>query len=313
MKGHSVPVSGITSLAKKDGLNDDPQPQKQPQRQNDSNITDDTMNPEGFLCFDSIAIEFSVFVFLHQLAVHLFHPWLIFTVNRQAQGFTPSWTTDFMVYNVLQTLCYYGLWISYAATRDPLVNGLWLLPVLYHLLHKIVVAVKYGCLSKSEYERFQKSSKRIGIRYRKQMELVSGWLMRDPIVRDFEIAAAIARVGLRPVYSILIRLNHSPSSLFSKILSENMRNWRSFLSVAMTTGNHDENQSAPSNSSFEDNSDYVKKNDGTYVNIFDVCTAIIKNSDNNDYGRSLFQKVIVVLSGKYPFRCLFSTLWSLIL
>lgn len=272
---------------------------------------------ESLVFFDSVAIEFALGRFLHQLLVHLFPPFFNWSVNAQGHGFM-SMTFISVLTSVLQPFVFYTMIITAFLSKDSIVRdqGALTMPVLYYILHKVVVATKYACLSPTEYIRFQTASKRYGQRYRKQMELVSGWLNRNPIVLDFEMGAAIVRIGLRPLTKLDVRISHynKADSIEGRALPDGLRQWRDFLRCAddassdnsfsdsaskSSEASRSPNQSTESNKKTQVDAISIQyREDGSYVSIFDVCTAIVKHSDDQDYYFSFFDKGCISLSGK---------------
>ena len=276
----------------------------------------DTNDVYSLLIFDSISTEFSLFIFIHQLLVHLLQPWLVFTVNPYTQSFIPRPSFANLWFTVVTPLLFFGMMISYSLSPDDIIFGAWIWPLLYYLLHKVVIATKYACLSKTEYHRFQTASKRHGPRYRKQMELLSSWVKFDPMVRDFEVGAAMARIGLRPAYSILIRLNHLVSNTSYASQSENMKHWYEYLMIgAKDCHSKESNQEYVATKTSETSShvgrnveeaNLIRNECGVFVSVRDICSAIIMKADSQHQNTvEHFNIPTLLLSGTIPLVVIF--------
>lgn len=251
-------------------------------------------NDYSLILFDSITIEFSILIWLKQFFIHVLYPFLNFTTAAEPQQFTNVGLQS-LFFTVVHPACIYTMIITYYLSTDSYINGGLYFPLLYYILHKVVVATKYACLSRSEYRRFMTSPTRFSSRYRKQMELISGWLFRDPLVLDFEVGAAIARCGLRPTSRLSVRIgprqNKSKSSI-SSISERNLRIWLRYLQASKA----DDSESDSFHNKGRSAVNLTQDISGTYVSIFDVCTAIIKRCDQKEYFYSQFTKLLYILS-----------------
>jgi hypothetical protein len=275
-------------------------------KSNSSTDTEPIEVADPLIFFDSIVIEFSIEIFIKQFFVHVFHPLLIWTVNADAQGFI-SYSIPNMFLSYLQPILVYIMIITYAVSKDRVLVGAMNFPLIYYLLHKVVVAAKYACLSRSEYERFKSSKRPHAQRYRKQMELVSGWLRRDPLVLDFEISAAFARQGLSSSSNMKVKIGPSMELGPVEPVSENMKLWSNFLAgdsqgsaypLPAFVPSSDSSMPSNRNQSLSKQSVIVSDKNGSYVSVQDLCTAIVKRSDERDYYFTFFDRGCLLLAGR---------------
>lgn len=257
---------------------------------------------DPLIFFDSIVAEFSMEIFIKQFFVHVFHPLLIWTVNADAQGFI-SYSIANIFLGYIQPILVYIMIISYALSIDQVLVGAIIFPLIFYVLHKIVVATKYACLSKSEYERFQSSKRPHAQRYRKQMELVSGWLRRDPLVLDFEIGAAFARQGLSTSSNLKVKIGPSMENTFMD-MPENMKLWLDFFgndfsgsSLRLPAFDPRSMSSMQSNAKQMRLSAITSDKNGSYVSVQDLCTAVVKRSDELEYYYTIFDRGCLLLAG----------------
>jgi len=181
---------------------------------------------------------------------------------------------------------------------DNIINGVINFPLAYYLIHKLVVAVKYASLSESEYKRFQSSKSPYCQKYRRQMELVSGWLRRDSLVLDFAMSAAIAGVGLKPSCRLRARIGPPLASLTK--LPENMKLWFKFLGIEeiFDLKAHLIKGSSNRGSSIGSSSNVFQDKDGTYVPLFDLCVAIVRRTDEQEFFFNKVDKACIILACK---------------
>jgi hypothetical protein len=151
------------------------------------------------IIFDSIAPNLDWLVFWKQLIAHVFvflAPCLI--ENPVAQGFYGRSIAK-MFYNTILAMVVYLVIVTYLAldhTNFDILAGACLIPVIYFVQHKLIIAVKYSSLTTSEYQRLMNcdDDKLYGI-YSYQLQLISGWLNRDETIINFEVNAACIRIG----------------------------------------------------------------------------------------------------------------------
>jgi hypothetical protein len=215
--------------------------------------------------FDTIGVQFHFGPFLWQLIAHLILPLFPFMINRSGQlqndvytRFT-SWVTPILIYI---------MFLSYTYIPDHMstgVRGAFLIPVIYVLQHRLVIAIKYGSLSPTEYKRFMECKDTALCRvYLDQMQLFQGWYYYNPRVVRFEISAASARTGARinDIDFCIADPHDSPSTL------NQCRAWNAFLR------GHDiiDYNSAPC--------DQLRlQADGSYaLSVYDFCEALVQKS-----------------------------------
>ena len=87
--------------------------------------------------------------------------------------------------------------ICYIYCEDqPGVRGAYFFPLIYWIMHRISIALKYASLSDTEYKRyFECTSIELMKEYRDQMQIFTGWSVLNTKVAQFELGAASIRVG----------------------------------------------------------------------------------------------------------------------
>jgi hypothetical protein len=181
------------------------------------------------IIFDSIAPNLDWLVFWKQLIAHVFvflSPCLI--ENPVAQGFYGTSIAK-MFYNTILAAVVYMVIVTYLAldhTNFDILAGACLIPVIYFVQHKLIIAVKYSSLTSSEYQRLMTcDDDKLYSIYSYQLQLISGWLNRDETIINFEVNAACIRIGqtLGNLYFIV----PYPNDFATKLTQ--FRNWIALL------------------------------------------------------------------------------------
>jgi len=186
-----------------------------------------TVECEDDVFFDALSVQFHFGTFLYQLIAHLLLPLYFFMVNRHGQV-----TADFLniAGSVGAPLLVYLMIVSYnmipSVDREPAMDGAFVIPLIYFLQHRMVIAIKYGSMSRTEYHRFMSCLDRATCcKYLAQVQLFQGWYDFNPLVIRFELSAASAKIGAR-INEIDVMIqdpNHSPSAL------NQLRAWNAFI------------------------------------------------------------------------------------
>jgi hypothetical protein len=187
------------------------------------------------LIFDSITPNFSAPIFWAQLFSHIFvflAPILL--DNPRAQRFYGwsgnKWNAFLAFFSnsglpLLVYLCVFSF-LACNNNNSQVLSGALYVPIIYFIQHKLIVAVKYASLTKTEYRRIMncKDDKLIDV-YQNQLQLISGWLYRDDLIIDFEINAACVRIGtkINNVYFVIPDPKNSESN------SSQFRHWIALL------------------------------------------------------------------------------------
>jgi hypothetical protein len=235
--------------------------------------------------FDALGVQFHFDVFMWQLAAHLFLPLYPFMVNYHGQinlksAFNNfgSWVSPIMAWLMIA---------SYIAEKNrPEVNGAFLIPLVYFLQHRFVIAMKYASMSRTEYKRFiECTNPKLCEFYLFQVQLLQGWYMGNPRVYRFELASASARIGARinDVNFIIADPNTSPSA------KNQLHCWNSFLrnkaSIDFSTPVCRRLRALPDRS-------YV-------LSVYDYCEALLKHSfsdESNVAIQTFMQRLMVFFS-----------------
>lgn len=87
--------------------------------------------------------------------------------------------------------------ISLILTPDIPVNAIGA-PLAFYVTHRLMVALKYASMTKTEYEKYMSAPDRaVTAKYMAQVQIIMGILNKNSATIKFEIAAAAARLGLR--------------------------------------------------------------------------------------------------------------------
>ncbi len=157
--------------------------------------------------FDTIAIQFHFSTFLYQFMCHLILPLLFFVPNPKGQGI--RWELAAFCSTILIPTCVYLMIICYfcSSQSDQNLTGgsLWI-PIMYFISHRLILSLKYGSLSPTEYKRFNACKNvELSKNYIIQMQIITGWTFIDQAVLHFELGAAAARIGVK-INEIYIRI-----------------------------------------------------------------------------------------------------------
>jgi hypothetical protein len=186
---------------------------------------------EGLLIYDAVSSHFSVWRLFKHFTINAVPHLLIWLPisNWTAQQF---WSLNpfAVTYNhigpslVLVSLACYALLPP--ADRALAGAGVLVVPLLYYVLQKLMVALKYASLSDSEYCRIMTAAGPAGALYQAQLQLLTSWLDRKNVrLMRFEVAAAAARVGT-DVRDLAFRLPDPSSSASAHVQHEA---WRALL------------------------------------------------------------------------------------
>jgi hypothetical protein len=221
--------------------------------------------------FDTIGVQFHFDTFLYQFLAHIFLPLFPCMVNMDGQvaNHLFTWITPALFYVMI---------VSYAMSNGqhtPGMEGALLIPMVYYLQHRLVIAMKYGSLSKTEYKKFMncKDKERV-LGYRSQMQLGEGWMNYNNDVIHFELAAASARIGAR-INDITICIANPDSC--NGALSQ-LRAWNAFLR------GHDviDYTSVPCKQ-------LRRMPDGNYrLSVYDLCEGLVQKASKHGDERNVY-------------------------
>lgn len=221
------------------------------------------------IIFDAVGVQFHINIFLWQLLVHLFIFLFPLLRNPRAQGFVSDVSLR-MRFNVLLPLITYMVPILYFVlpTEDQslLRNYVWI-PILFFSVHRVVLSLKYGSLSETEYERFNNCTcEELSREYLRQMQLLDGWYRMEADVLYFELGAASARMGERiNNFHLVIPAPHSSPAAYNQYLY-----WNAFIR-GQTYVSHS-SRPAP---------ELKLLPCGNYaLSVYDLCLSIILNSQS---------------------------------
>lgn len=220
--------------------------------------------------FDSLGCQFHFSVFFYQFISHLLLPLMFFLPNLAAQGI--RCTSKHILSTILNPIIFYAMIIAFlfcTPNDKDLLGYSIIIPLLFFIVHRTTVALKYATLSPTEYSRFM-SCKDVDLLdcYINQMQLLCGWACLDSMVLYFELSAASSRVGVK-INQLFVRI--SPNSSDPAAVSQ-FRYWNAFVR------GHEriDIDAKPAR-------EFVRLPNGDYgISVFDVCLAIIRRSNNID-------------------------------
>jgi hypothetical protein len=272
----------------------------------DRNESNTKADPFGVpMLYDSILVYFNGSVFAQQLAIHLLPFGFLLSPNMLAQGMIGSWIG--ILFHIVQPLIFYMMICTFpfSGASRVYINGCLWIAVIYFLEQKIMLSVKYACLTPSEYERIMtcQDAQLIAV-YQEQMNLISSWLEREETVLQFELGAASIRVGINmshvyfsvpglPKDSVSDNRN-SPISSYQKAKEASKRSqfhfWNAFLRghLIIDTSTLPAKELIPredNNNCNSDDHDPGGDDDhhGYYLSISAFCSTLIRRSDEINY------------------------------
>jgi hypothetical protein len=229
--------------------------------------------------FDSIGIQFHFSAFWWQLAAHLILPLFPFMANLRGQFNTRLYTVTTPILSYFVPIAYF-----FCAPGQNGMHGAFLIPLVYYFQHRLVIAMKYGSLSRTEYKRFQDCQEQSMLdNYNSQMQLGTAWLAFHPSVLHFELAASSAKIGAR-INDIDIYI-HNPAA--SKSALNSLRTWNAYLRGQEVI----DYDSVPCKQ-------LRRMPDGSYrLSVYDLCEGLLMASavDNNEQ-RVFTSKAILVFN-----------------
>mmetsp|Transcript_28898 Transcript_28898/g.48534 ORF Transcript_28898/g.48534 Transcript_28898/m.48534 type:complete len:582 (+) Transcript_28898:81-1826(+) len=220
---------------------------------------------------DSISVQFHLRTFMVQFVCHMLFPLAYCFIDYRAQGFAigfdflfrgPTYLNIVIPFLTwLMVVCYY---LAPGEDRDVVVGG-YLVPLMFYTQHRVIVALKYATLSETEYAKFQSNQDMdLASRYTAQMQLLAGYLGENPLILEFELGCAAARVGAKiNEISVII-----PSPDENDQAKREFAHWNAFLR---------------SDSKIQLTKPHVKQliqnPDGSFsLTVFDLCKAILQQS-----------------------------------
>ena len=160
--------------------------------------------------------------------MHLLFPLIFLTENPTGQGLVCKWPTIW--WNVGSPITVYimvGCYFALTYSDQNYLGQSIFIPLMFYLVHRCVLSLKYACLSPTEYERFMKCrDPKLLALYNSQIHLSTGWTTMDMAVMMFEIGAASARIGVKINEIFLYICNANASSVSQE---STFRFWNAFL------------------------------------------------------------------------------------
>lgn len=236
------------------------------------------------LIFDAIGVQFHANVFFWQLLIHTFIFLSPLLKNMRGQGFRCD-LSIYSQFNILPPLAAY-LMVALYFTMPPedrhmMANYIWI-PLLFFVVHRVVLSLKYAALSETEYERFnQCQDLKLSLDYIYQMQLFNGWFLMEPEVLYFELGAASARMGERinNIHLVLPAPSSGPSA-FNQFL-----HWNAFVRGQ----NYIFHGSKPA-------PELKRLPCGNYaISVYDMCLAIIRGAQKADIVTPIVMRCVQVI------------------
>ena len=197
----------------------------------------DSVDDHEELIWDSIFIHFDVSVFIHQLVLHLFLPltvWMSPCAKCQLFAWDKNCTFASKVGMVLVHFANVTSFVSFifymtmdVRDRDHFFGSL-ASPLVFMLLWKLSVAVKYASFSPTEYKRYMtfKSWDRVGAFLAQTLINQNLIATQNDHVNRFEIAAGAHRSGLKNVHLLHFKLENPDNSEHAR---RRLLEWDAFL------------------------------------------------------------------------------------
>jgi hypothetical protein len=190
-------------------------------------ISGGCLGHEDDIFFDTIGVQFHFETFTRQLLAHLILPLFPFIINGHGQinrsiiSLLGSWISPVLVYLMLISYC-----MVPGSDTNHTMRGAFVIPLVYFLQHRFVIAIKYGSLSRTEYRKFMDCmDDTLCANYLDQVQLFQGWYNLNPLVVRFELAAASARIGAR-INEIDILIQDPTESASAQ---NQLRAWNAFM------------------------------------------------------------------------------------
>ena len=137
-----------------------------------------------------------------EFLIHMLYPWSLFFIpsSNEKGGirlmslnifwyFPMCMTRILFMYQYVSPFCIQFM-IIYCIITNRILELL--MPLVFYVLHKLMIALKYGSLTSQEYESLMrlkndKTDLTKAIKYQMQLQLVSGWVEANPDVIESEI------------------------------------------------------------------------------------------------------------------------------
>lgn len=224
------------------------------------------------LVYDSITPHFHIGITIKTFLIHMFLPFTPFLHFQKAYGFHIPELHIF--HYILPSLlwimvgCYFKSMSVFKDRNYPLQYCI-LFPVLTFATHRMMIALKYGCLSNKEYKKYLQATQKSDIfQQMKQTQLLSSWLHREDIVLDYELVCASIRCNVDIINTFI----YIPSPKKSTIASIRHRHWIAFIKGNEYVLNNDNYHDIPEITD-SDTPDYMK------LRLYDVFKSITKRAD----------------------------------
>lgn len=286
----------------------------------ESNLQDDS-DPENILqdssnlIYDSIAVHFNIDVFFIQLFIHIFWPFgMLLSPNMRAQTFFNTVPITVLFNHIapmlviITILSYFMMSQSVESSEyQHFQRSLWY-PLLFYVLHRATVAIKYASLSRSEYNRYMSENDQAKIAiYSDQMQLTQ-WLTKlSQRLVEFMLVASAYRVGAHiDQLSIIIANPSSSESAFVQYST-----WKAFILRYYPKSINENEEEVDKNVDDEGLDDETKVNkyliqqhDGKYrLSLFNLCKIISQSSHRQSYSYHAIRVsyIVTIIMTSIPF------------
>lgn len=224
------------------------------------------------ILFDCMSSQLSLSVCIEQFLLHMTFPLLV-PLFIKRYGLVFLYTQRFTaIQHYIYSAVFYTMIIAIVLSPEQI--GLqYIFPAMVYLMHRFMVALKYGTLSPSEYRKMMFGNSD-GVRqngwptaetiavvngYQNQLQLLSGWLSITPELVEYEMLTSAGRVGIN-VHEYAFQVA-SPDSGRSEEIQ--YKRWQRLLSVP----------EGPVRG-------LMRNADGSYsVSVHDACLSLMRDSD----------------------------------
>lgn len=159
--------------------------------------------------FDALSSQLSLAVCIEQFLLHITFPLLLPLFFRRygriffyAQAFNSP-------ISIINISVFYAMVLSAIMSTEKIGMQV-VFPIGVYVIHRFMVALKYGTLSPSEYRKMMYGNsagvklheapnekvKKVVAEYQSQLQLLSGWLRISDVLLEYELLTAAGRVGV---------------------------------------------------------------------------------------------------------------------
>ena len=259
------------------------------------------------ILFDALSSQLSLSVCIEQFLLHMTFP-LLLPVFVYRYGWTMLYSQYFNKWSTWLFSILFTLMIISIPLSEEFIGIQCTFPCMLYLIHRVMVSLKYGTLSPSEYNNMMygnsegrresgfPSDQKITIvaEYQQQSMILTGWLVLSWHMINYEMLTAAGRLGIDAQdYTFFV-----PNPENGKSEQNQLLRWQRFLASP-----HDGHVKG-----------MVINSDGSYsVSVQQTCLVLMQRSEPHVLRRLLtvLSGAVVLLSASIPLFCEHKSLGSL--